>query len=249
MAEEPTFLRPFVLSPPAREPERTGQVDTYVPDGDGPFPVVLLVHGGPLPPELRPTPRDWPVFQGYAAALAEQGILASVVDHRLYAVPQDDGVLFDYVTAAADVAEAVETVRADKRADPARVVLWFFSGGGLLSAEWLRAAPEWLRGVALTYPLVVPRADGSTDPRFGPVKDVLGEGVELPPILLTRAGLEDPRLAVPLEEFVAAAGVPMEIVDVPNGHHSFDMLDHTEESRAAVRRAIGWVGERLGQPV
>jgi hypothetical protein len=31
---------------------------------------------------------------------------------------------------------------------------------------------------------------------------------------------------------------------VPNGQHSFDIADHTEESRAAVRQAVEWVCKR-----
>ncbi|MFC3960952.1 hypothetical protein [Nocardia jiangsuensis] len=34
----------------------------------------------------------------------------------------------------------------------------------------------------------------------------------------------------------------IEVIDVPNGQHSFDVLDHTDESRAAVERAVRWVG-------
>lgn len=252
MAETPSFLRPFVLSPPACEPDRVGAVDFYVPAGDGPFPAVLIVHGGPMPPQVVPKPRDWPVYRGYAAELAAQGILAALVDHRLHVVPGADGAVFDYVTAAADVAEAVETVRADKRADADRALLWFFSGGSLLSGDWLRAAPAWLRGVALSYPVLAPVPGGFTDPHFGPVAAVVGGGGEFPPILLTRVGLEHPTFAEGVEEFLAAAGrsgVPVEVVEVPNGQHSFDVLDHTEESRAAVRRAISWVGAKLGQPV
>jgi acetyl esterase/lipase len=250
MAETPSFLRPFVLSPPACEPERTGAVDLYVPAGNGPFPAVLIVHGGPMPPQVVPKPRDWPVYQGYAAELAAHGILAAVVEHRLHVVPGPDGAVFDYVTAAADVAAAIEALRSDKRADADRVLLWFFSGGSLLSGDWLHDAPAWLRGVALSYPVLTPLPGGFTDPHFGPVGDVLGAG--FPPILLTRAGLEDPAYAEGVAEFLAAAaraGVPVEVIDVPNGRHSFDVLDHTDESRTAVRRAITWVGEQLGQPV
>ena len=36
----------------------------------------------------------------------------------------------------------------------------------------------------------------------------------------------------------------VEIIDVPDGHHSFDIVDHTEQSRAAVRRAVEWVRKR-----
>ena len=52
-----------------------------------------------------------------------------------------------------------------------------------------------------------------------------------------------------VELFLALAehlppAVDVEIIDVPDGQHSFDIADHTDESRAAVRRAVAWVRER-----
>ncbi|MFJ6954052.1 hypothetical protein ACISRB_21755, partial [Micromonospora aurantiaca] len=49
-----------------------------------------------------------------------------------------------------------------------------------------------------------------------------------------------PEVAPTIEAFTAVAqrrGIPLCVVDVPNGQHGFDALDHTEESRAAVRTA------------
>ncbi len=39
----------------------------------------------------------------------------------------------------------------------------------------------------------------------------------------------------------------LDIIDVPKGHHGFDMLDHTEESRAAVTKALDWAIAHLGE--
>lgn len=67
--------------------------------------------------------------------------------------------------------------------------------------------------------------------------------------MLTRVGRERPPLAATVEEFVTAArdrGVRLEIIDVPNGRHSFDVLDHTDESRKAVERAFDAVVAALG---
>jgi hypothetical protein len=38
-----------------------------------------------------------------------------------------------------------------------------------------------------------------------------------------------------------ARGARLEIIDVPNGQHAFDILNHTDESRRAVERAIDMV--------
>lgn len=232
------FDDPFVVAVDPVEPERDGAVDLYVPPADGPLPAVVLVHGGPLRPDLTPRPRDWPVYRGYGALVASRGAVAVTLDHDLFDVEA-------YPLAAAQVVDAVERARADPRVDAGRIALWFFSGGGPLSADWLRDPPPWLRCVALTYPLL----GGVPGVRFQPADAVRAVGVAAAagvagamranalPIVLIRVGLERPHIAATVDTFVAAtdeAGADLTIVDVPNGRHGFDFLDHTDESRRAV---------------
>lgn len=224
----------MVLPVAARTAERRGTVDFYLPDeGTSPRPAVLVVHGGPFPAEVRPTPRDWPVFRGYASLAAARGVVGATVDHRLHSPVA-------YATAAGDVAAAVESVRAHPGVDGDRVALWFFSGSGLLSADWLRDPPPWLRCVALTYPLLAPYPGWPEDPRFLPA-DAVAHAAGLP-VVLTRVGLENPRIAEGVEAFVqAAAKTRLEIIDVPLGHHGFDCLDDDDASRSAITRAVDLV--------
>ena len=63
-----------------------------------------------------------------------------------------------------------EMARADPRVDADRVAIWFFSGGGLLLADWLRRPPGWLRGVAASYPPLAPLPGWEVDTRFRPVE-------------------------------------------------------------------------------
>ena len=67
------------------------------------------------------------------------------------------------------------------------------------------------------------------------------------PVLLTRVGREREELARPVAEFVSAGGAALDIIDVPKGQHGFDMLDHSEESRAAVTKALDWAIAHLGE--
>ncbi|NGO84240.1 alpha/beta hydrolase [Streptomyces sp. 196(2019)] len=236
----PPHLRPFLLDVPGRPRERTGNTDLYLPEGPGPHPAVVFVHGGPVPVDARPTPRDWPTLTGYARYVAGRGAASAVLDHRLHAVT-------DYGRAAEDVADAVERVRADPRVDGDRVALWFFSGGGPLTADWLAAPPPWLRCLALNYPVLAPLPSwGVTDGRFRPVRAVARAGRL--PIVLVRAGREMPEIAATVEEFLAAAargGADVGVVDVPAGRHGFETLDRTAGSREAVHRAVTAVLERL----
>jgi acetyl esterase/lipase len=216
-----------------RVAERHGSIDLYLPDASGPRPAVVVVHGGPVPAEVRPTPRDWPMFRAYGSAIAARGAVGVTVDHRLHGVA-------DYPLAADDIVSAVDVVRADPRVDGEQIALWFFSGAGLLLADWLRASPDWLRCAAATYPMLSCPPEYGT--RFNPAAAVGDSGAL--PIVLTRVGRESPQIAATVAEFVAAAEhcqARLEIIDVPNGQHSFDILDHTDESREAVERALGAV--------
>nr|WSW65439.1 alpha/beta hydrolase [Streptomyces sp. NBC_00995] len=239
--ELPAHLRPFVVEVPELPHERTGNVDLYPPDAEGPRPAVMFVHGGPVPAGVAPTPRDWPLLRGYARYAAGQGMVGATLDHRLHDMA-------DHPRAAADVAAAVERVRADPRVDAGRIALWFFSGGGLLSAPWLSRPPAWLRCLAASYPVLAPiPAWGHVDDRFRPARAVAGAGTL--PLVITRVGREMPGIAATVEEFLTAAaayGADTEVIDVPNGRHTFDALDRTEESREAVRHAMRSVRGHLG---
>jgi len=231
----PDHLNPFVLPVEAVAPERHGRADLYLPEATHPSPAIVFVHGGPIPADLRPAPRDWPVYRGYVSLAAMRGIAGVTVDHRLYDTA-------DYPLAAADVAASVQTARADPRVDADRVAIWFFSGGGLLLADWLRMPPAWLRCAAVTYPLLAPLPGWTVDPRFRPTEAVDMAGAL--PIVLTRVGRERPPVADTVEAFVAAARTceaRLDVVDVPHGRHGFDMIDHTDESRKAIEHAFGAV--------
>jgi len=228
----PPHLRPFVLPTPRVERERGDTVDFYLPAGGGRVPAIVFVHGGPVPADLRPTMRETPVYVGYGSQAAARGVVGVTADLRLHD-------LTDYPRAAGDAAAAVDAARRHRRVDPDRIAVWAFSGGGLLLADWLREPPGWLRCLGATYPLLAPWDGAPIEDRFRPADALAGAGSV--PIVLTRVGRERPWLAGAVAEFLAAArvcGVPVEVVDVPNGQHAFDMLDHTDESRRAVHAAF-----------
>ncbi|MEV0005950.1 hypothetical protein AB0H28_27195 [Micromonospora sp. NPDC050980] len=260
----------FVLDPPPAPVRRHGDVDLHLPGGDGRHAAVVVVHGVPGPPNA-PDARDWPLYRGYGALLAERGVVAAIP--RLSVASPDD-----LTTVAARVAGTADLLRADPRVDPDRLALWFFSGAGLLLGDWLRDPPGWLRGLAATYPLLAPLADWPPiDPRFHPLAaldatghrgtvpgspdpvgdraaataaptaptgtgpaDIPAGAVRAVPLVLTRVGRDRPEVASGIDAFLVAAArraTPVQVFDVPSGQHGFDALDHTEESRAAVRAA------------
>jgi acetyl esterase/lipase len=233
------FLEPFVLDLPQVGRRREGAIDVYeVPAARDRRPAVVFVHGGPLPPTVQPTPRDWPVFVGYASLAAANGLVGVTVDHHLHAPG-------DYPRAQDEVAAAVGQVRGLPDVDASAVALWFFSGGGPLSARWLAEPADWLRCIALSYPLLATPPEWGLGPSLRPIEALSSAA---PPVLLTRVGREQPPIAATVAGFLEAAaarGAAVEVVDVPDGRHSFDILDHTEQSRAAVEHAMAWVRRAL----
>ncbi|MDQ3763817.1 MAG: hypothetical protein M3460_20035 [Actinomycetota bacterium] len=214
MSDAPPYLQPFVLDVPRVDPERQANLDVYRPartsDGAG-RPVVILVHGGPVPADLRPTPRDWPGFVGYASAVTQHGLIAVTLDHRLYDTAA-------YPIAAADVRVAVEHARALEGVDAERVALWFFSGGGLLVTHWLADPPPWLQCIALTYPILAPLPGWGVPSSFQLIQALPGVG-DLP-LLLTRVGHEQAEIAETVAAFITAAaaqGASLEVIDVAEG--------------------------------
>lgn len=236
---EPDYMKPFVLPTDPTTVERHGLVDFYLPPAQSrePRPAIVFVHGGPLLQQPQPTPRGWPIFRGYGSTAAARGVVGVTVDHGPHEMPDP------FAKAPGIIADAVEAARADERVDGERIALWFFSGGGLLMGEWLRNPPPWLRCVAASYPLLGPMPGWPDDPRLRIAEAAASAGAL--PIVLTRVGLENPAIAAGVEAFVATAPQGLEIIDVPDGHHGFDYLDHTDQSRAAVVKAFDSVLSRL----
>lgn len=235
----PPYLNPCVLPVETRAAERNGILDMYLPDSPDSAPAIVFVPGGPLPPDMVAQPRDWPIFQAYGSLAASRGVVGVTLNHRLDAVTA-------YSTGAEDVATVIEMVRADPRVNADRVALWFFSGGSLMSADWLRNPPAWLRCLATSYPMLAPLPGWPVEGRFRPAEAVAHAG-QLP-IILTRVGRETPEIAATVESFVTAAraaDAQLDIIDVPNGQHSFDMLNDTNESRDAINRAFATVLTKL----
>ena len=185
---------------------------------------------------MRPAPRDCPISIGYGSLAASHGVVGVTLDHRMFSTA-------DYPVAADDLASAVQRARALPGVDPGRMALWFFSGGGLLAADWLSEPPPWLRCIAATYPVMAPLPGrGEVDARFRPVDAVHKAGTL--PILLTRVGRDWPEIAATAEAFIAEAEqchARLTVIDVPEGQHGFDILDHDESSRMAVTQAMTWV--------
>ena len=99
-------------------------LDAYVPDGAGPFPAVVLIHGGGWSARR---PRD---MAHIARALARRGFVALTIVYRLAPANR-------YPAALEDVLEAVRYARRESavlKLDPERLGAWGYSAGAHLAA-------------------------------------------------------------------------------------------------------------------
>jgi acetyl esterase/lipase len=231
------------------------EMDVYAPPGLKPGerrPAVVFVHGGPVPPGT-PT-KGMGVFVSYGELAGASGFVGITFNHRFYGPER-------LTEAAGDVADLLAHVRREAAAlgvDPDRMAVWAFSNGGPFLAPLLADRPPWLRAAVAYYALLdvqrvppgQPDALGpETRRRFSPVAQ-LGAGPRpLPPILVARAGLDHPFLNEGLDRFVQEAlarNAPLDLLNHPEGRHSFDILDDDARSREIVARTFEFLRGRLG---
>jgi len=208
--------------------------DLYAPAGASrPRPAVILIHGGPVPVSGA---RRWGMFVSYGEMLAALGLVGIVFDHRFVAPDR-------LPEAAADTADLVRYVRehaASLGVDKERLALWAFSGGGPLLAATVRQRPSWCKLIVGYYALMEFGGIANAD-EYSVVAALGDDGATAPPMLLVRAGLDNPALNATIDRLVAAAipaGATVDLLTHPTGHHAFDILDPGERSRQIIRRTL-----------
>ncbi len=231
-----------------------GQVlhmDVYCPPGPArPRPAVILVHGGPIP---RTGAKNMGIFVSYGELLAASGFVAVCFDHRFLAPDR-------IADAGEDVEDLVAHIRrsADSLGvDPERLALWVFSGGGPFLAAPLRERPPWLRAAVAYYTVLdlqqpPPGIDiGISAELLQTFSAICGLGEDAhgaPPILVARAGLDDPWLNGTIDRFVLTAlakGTTLDLLNHPEGRHGFDILDDDARSKQIISHTVKFLQDRL----
>jgi acetyl esterase/lipase len=237
------------------------KMDVYLPEEPGHGsrkPGILFVHGGPLPATFPVLPKDWGIFVSYGELAAASGLVGIAFNHRYRS-------LRDLEHSVADIKAVIQRVQAQADSlgvDPDRLCLWTFSGGGPQLASFLRDRPEHLRCIVAFYTVLDPRAFSQMEgmkeladlpenemTTFSPEKELTGKEGNLPPLFIARAGLDHPAINQSIDSFLQkalAANAEVELVNYPEGHHGFDVLDDTVRSREIITLAMNFVKKRLG---
>ena len=126
--------------------------DVWLPEGSGPHPVVLMVHGGCWQTEIA----DRTIMNWIAEDLRRRGIAVWNIDYR--GVDRPGGGYPGTFRDAAAAADALRAHAAEYRLDLGRVVATGHSAGGHL-ALWLAARPRLPEGSPLRSASPLPIAE------------------------------------------------------------------------------------------
>jgi acetyl esterase/lipase len=233
------------------------RMDVYLPP-DLPTgarrPGVLFIHGGPIASDMALRPKDWGVYRSYGQLMAASGLVGITFNHRYYGIDHLE-------LAAGDIQAAMTYVRThagDLSIDADRLALWAFSGGGPFLSLALREHMPFVRCLAAYYAVLdlrpfQERAGGAvTDAvlrAFSPVAHVEANTAPALPILIARAGQDQPRLNGAIDAFVQAAlaaNLPIDVMNHPQGRHAFDILDDDNRSREIIARTVAFIRAHLG---
>ncbi len=218
-------------------------LDVYTPAESSPktgYPVVLLIHGGPVP--AHTATKDWGTFVSYGQLLAASGVAAVTFNHRFYSA----AAMGD---AAEDVRDALGYVRhhaAQLHLDPDRICLWAFSGGGPQLSMAIRETPPFIRCLVSFYAFL--DVEDERLKQYSPLEQLRARQTPSAPIFIARMGNDFSQVNASVAAFARVAQekhFPLELNDYPEGRHAFDIRDDTEESRQMIARAVAFVQKHL----
>lgn len=169
MGEAANFSR-YLISYPSDNLAINGFID--IPSGDGPFPVIVLLHG-----YVEPSGYQVETYTArYAASFASAGFIVVHPNYRNYA-PSDSGPNEFRVGFAVDVLNLVAELNAQagqpgllQSANPDAIFLWGHSMGGGIALRVLTV------GADVQGAVVYGAMSGDERRNFEWIRDVLSEG-------------------------------------------------------------------------
>jgi len=241
------------------------KLDANVPDGKGPFPTVILVHGGGWrggSKEVFITPLFKP--------LTEAGFTWFSINYRLAPTNRYPAAVDDVVTAVRWVNAHAQEYKVDKK----RIALVGESAGGHLVA-FVGARNGRELGIAAVVPYYAPcdlealtTGDGKTDRAFTALGAFLGftepddqarrllreaspithVAEDMPPFLLIH-GTQDPVVpynqSVLMRDRMKAAGASCELFSVEGGAHGMSGWEKDPKLQAHKTELVRWLKNTL----
>jgi acetyl esterase/lipase len=227
---------------------------------------VIFVHGDG-PPEFLKDAKDWEQYISWGQLIAASGTIGVTFNHR------STEMLTKLYEAASDVDDLIAFVRDDSKMlgiDANRIAIWTCSAGGPIGLRSaLRDAPPYVRCIVSYYAisdLKVYYEEPEEETEFpGPPLPAFSQEVfdefsgatliskstgNVAPMLIIRAGLDDPRLNASIARLVTVAvakNVNIDFMNHASGHHAFDTFDNDERSREIIRATLEFLRGHLSE--
>ncbi len=222
------------------------------------LPAVIFVSGD-APPEYTRGVKDSGQYVSWGQLITALGMIAVTFDHRSpHPSPNWYSMLAE---VASDVNDALAYIRSHAEEwsiDTGQLAIWTCSGGPPYAlSDVLREPPAVLRCIISYYGMMnLAHLSDETDPpalvellhRYSTIEHLKHHPEALPPMLITRAGLDRPRLNESIDAFVAEAlrlNLPIDLMNHPKGHHSFDVLDDDERTREIIQHTLAFLKRHL----
>jgi len=207
-----------------RTRDRSLRFDLYKPPpatakATGPLPVVVFANGVG---GRETTLRDWAIYRSWGRLVAVTGMAAVTHDSR-------------HEAAVADIDSLVAYLRGNAGKlgiDPENIAIWACSANVQAGSKYaLNWSHSWVKCAVFYYGFV----------------DTTQTRLDLP-ILVARAGLDGSWIDVPLTRFIQRSverNAAITVLNLPNAHHAFDLVDDDDASRDAVRTTLAFLKSGL----
>lgn len=228
--------------------------DLYAPAADGPARPAVIFISGDAPPEYMEHLKESPQYVSWGQLAAASGLMGVTFDHSSTLGLRE----------APKVANEIDALRAFVRErgpglgiDPHRVAIWICSGGppfGLRSI--LRDGDPDVRCIAVYYGRMDLRLLRAQVPPEVPDSflDEFSAATHLragaPPLLLARAGRDQPEINELMDGFLRRAlELNLEVTahNHPTGQHAFDVRDDDARSREIIAATLAFFVHHLGE--
>jgi dipeptidyl aminopeptidase/acylaminoacyl peptidase len=227
------------------------QMFVVTPDGEGPFPTVCNIHGGP---EWHERDR----FDAETQAFVDNGYAVAIINYRGstgYGIAFREALLHNICfTETEDILACVDALVADGTTDPDRVFWNGWSWGGCLACFNAGAQPDRWRAIFAGIPAgdfiaahdySAPELQAWDEAAYGGTPEQVPEryarsdpmtyvdAVRAPVLVI--AGEADPRCPIegvmPWVDALRGRNHPVELVLYPEGHHTNSMQAQVENMR------------------
>lgn len=214
-------------------------------------PVVILVHGEAHNVNFKEVGQ----YVSLGKLAAASGLKAVIFNHRVLS----DGFTIEEVNS--DVNQLLKYVieNADKlNIDKGRIAIWCFSGGvpfGLYAG--INEFPHCVKCIAAYYgiadfkvaaQLLGINIKAKEIKKYSPINFIDKNSDKIPPMLIARAGLDNPILNESLDKFIIKALKNNLTVDVYNhsaGGHVFDLFDDNDRTREIIDKTLNFLKKYL----